>query len=256
MKVTFLGTGTSVGVPTIGCECAVCLSSDPRNKRRRTSLYVEAGGLGVLVDTPPDFREQMLTFRVPRIDAVLFTHAHADHVFGFDDIRRYNWIQQSEIPAFAHPETLENIRRIFNYIGGEQDPDVYRPQIVFSPVLDTFQVGPISITPVPVAHGQMATQGYVFRHDGRSMGYIPDCRTIGDPEFARLSALDVMALDGLRHRPHPTHLTVADAVAYLQRIDARQSFLTHMCHDLDHAATEAELPPGIRLAYDGLALEW
>lgn len=256
MKVTFLGTGTSVGIPAIGCTCAVCLSTDARNKRRRSSLFVEAGGACLLVDTPPDFREQMLTFRVAQIDAVFFTHSHADHVFGFDDIRRFNSLQGNVIPAYGHAETLKDLQRIFDYIGGEQDPGVYRPQIDFRPLAGPVRIGEATVEAIPVEHGQKPTQGYLFRAGGRSIGYVPDCHAMDDVMVAHLAGVDVMVLDGLRHRPHSTHLTVAEAVSYLRRIGAGASYLTHMSHDLDHDETESALPTGIRLACDGLVLEW
>jgi phosphoribosyl 1,2-cyclic phosphate phosphodiesterase len=256
MKATFLGTGTSVGVPMIGCGCAVCRSTDPRNKRRRTSFYVEAGGVKLLVDTPPDFREQALTFGLARVDAVLFTHAHADHIFGFDDIRRFNLLQGGVIPAYGAAQTLEDLRRIFNYIGSDTEPGVYRPQIEFRLAAEPFRLGEVTVQPVPVTHGARAAQGYVFRCGGCSVCYIPDCRAIDDEVIAQIQGLDVMILDGLRHRPHSTHLTVAECLGYLRRIGARRSFMTHMCHDLDHEATERELPPDVRLAYDGLVLDW
>ena len=256
MRLQFLGTGTSVGVPAIGCACAVCTSADPRNRRRRTSLYVQASGMSVIVDTPPDFREQALAYKVPRIDAVVFTHAHADHIFGFDDIRRYNALQGSVIPAYGCPDAIANLRRIFNYIDGEHDPGVYRPRINFNEIGGTFSVGDLSITPVPVVHGQKPTFGFIFRAGGRSAGYAPDCHHMDAASVTAFTGIDVMILDALRHRPHSTHLSVAESVDYLKRIGARQSFLTHMCHDLDHADTEAGLPEGMRLAYDGLVLDW
>ncbi|MCE9615657.1 MAG: MBL fold metallo-hydrolase [Lentisphaerae bacterium] len=255
MNVTFLGTGTSVGIPAIGCQCPVCQSTDPRNNRRRTSLYVQAGGTHLVIDTPPDFREQMLTYRVPRIDAVLFTHAHADHIFGFDDIRRFNAMQDAVIPAYGSASTIADLRRIYNYVESEQDPGVYRPQIDFRTIDRRVQVGGAVVEALPVEHGSKPTHGYVVRAGGVGIGYFPDCHRLEDSVVSQLAGLDVMILDGLRHRPHSTHLTVAESVAYLTRIGARQSYLTHMCHDLDHAATEASLPGGIRVAYDGLVLD-
>jgi phosphoribosyl 1,2-cyclic phosphate phosphodiesterase len=255
MKATFLGTGTSVGIPAIGCNCRVCRSTDVRNRRRRTSLYVEADGTGILVDTPPDFREQALTYHVPRVDAVLFTHGHADHVFGFDDIRRYNTMQQSRIPAYGSPATLDDLRRIFDYVDAEQEQGVFRPHIDFVATSGSFEVAGCRIVPLEVIHGNKPTQGYRIDCGGSSLAYRPDCHRMSDAVVALCRGVDVMVLDGLRHRPHSTHLTVAESVALLQRIGAPRSFLTHMCHDLDHADTEAGLPEDIRLAYDGLSLD-
>lgn len=256
MNVTFLGTGTSVGIPAIGCTCAVCRSTDPRNKRRRTSLYVEGGGQNLVIDTPPDFRDQMLTYRVPRIDAVCFTHAHADHIFGFDDIRRFNAMQDAVIPAYGSAATVADLRRIYDYVESEQDPGVYRPQIDFRVISESVRLGGLEVQALPVEHGSKPTHGYLVREGGKSIGYFPDCHGMGDDVVAQLAGVDVMILDGLRDRPHATHLTVAEAIGYLRRIGAGQSWLTHMCHDLDHAATDARLPDGIRLAYDGLVLNW
>lgn len=256
MRVTFLGTGTSVGVPVIGCDCAVCRSTDPRNKRRRTSFFVEAAGQHVLVDTPPDFREQALAYRLPRIDAVCFTHAHADHIFGFDDIRRYNTMQGGIIPAYGSASTLRDLQRVFNYIGGEPEAGTYRPQISFETTPAHFAFGELAVEPVLVEHGNKPTQGYLFRHDGRSVAYVPDCHGMAERTVAQLAGIDVMVLDGLRDRPHPTHLTIDESVAVLKRIGARTSYLIHMAHDLDHAVLEARLPAGIKASYDGLVLEW
>ncbi len=250
-RATFLGTGTSGGVPIIGCDCPVCRSPDPRNRRLRSSLYVEA----VLVDTPPDFREQALRYRLPRVDAVLFTHAHADHVMGFDDIRRFNTMQHGVIPAYGAPETMADVRRIFSYIGTERVPGFYRPQIEFHVRTAPFTIGGLRVTPLSVWHGPDPVHGYRFDAGGRSLAYVPDCSGMPDEAIEAVQGVDVMVLDALRHRPHLTHLTVEQSVDLLRRIGARQSWLVHMCHDLDHEATEAALPAGVRLSYDGLVVE-
>ena len=255
MKLTFLGTGTSVGVPVIGCECAVCTSTDPRNRRRRTSIYVEAGGVGILVDTAPDFREQALAYHIRQIDAVLFTHSHADHVMGFDDIRVFNVIQDRVIPAYGHAVTMSDVKRIFDYVDTEGEPGVYRPRIEFLDVHGPFAVGAVDVLPVSVVHWEKPTYGYVFTHDEVRIAYVPDCKAMSDEVVDALRGVDVMVLDGLRHREHRTHLTVAECIDLLQRIGAKQSYMIHMTHDLDHEETERELPDGIRLSYDGLTVE-
>jgi phosphoribosyl 1,2-cyclic phosphate phosphodiesterase len=256
MKAILLGTGTSVGIPVIGCDCRVCRSGDPRNKRRRTSLYLEAGGAHVVVDTPPDFREQMLAHDVRRLDAVLFTHSHADHVFGFDDIRRFNTIQDCVIPAYASPRTIADLRRIFNYIGTEKPlPGLYRPRIEFCEIGGPFSVAGLMVKPLEVVHGPATTLGFRFEAAGRAVAYVPDCYEMSDRVIAELGGLDVMILDGLRHRPHRTHLTVADSVELLERIGAKESYIVHMCHDLDHEETEKSLPEAIHVSYDGQVLE-
>ena len=258
MNITFLGTGTSVGVPMIGCDCSVCTSSDHRNKRRRTSISIEAGGLNIVVDTPPDFRDQALEFRIKRVDAVIFTHSHADHIFGFDNIRRFNTIQGNVIPAYGLPATIADLKRIFNYIGGSEEmPGMFRPRIEFKEIDGHFNIGPFKVIPLPVVHGSKPTAGYLFDADGRKLAYVPDCARMSDEIVNSLQGIDMMILDALRHRPHKTHLTVTDSLALLGRIAAKRSYLIHMCHELDHDETEKGLAgnPSIRLSYDGLALE-
>jgi len=256
MKAIFLGTGTSAGIPIIGCYCPVCVSDDPRNRRRRTSLYLEAAGKHIVVDTTPDFREQALAYRLPRVDAVCFTHAHADHIFGFDDIRRYNTIQDEVIPAYASQDTLNDLLRVFNYIGTEHVVGFYRPRITFHPIKDPFNVGQVVVTPAEVQHGRNTILGFRFDCDGRSLGYVPDCSAMTDAAIDTFRGIDVMILDALRIRPHLTHLTLEDSVALLTQIEAKTSYIIHLCHDLDHEATQAKLPETMSVSYDGLTLEW
>ncbi|MCK5849827.1 MAG: MBL fold metallo-hydrolase [Kiritimatiellae bacterium] len=239
----------------IGCDCAVCRSSDPHNKRRRSSLYLQACGKHIVVDTTPDFRDQVLTFNIPRVDAVLFTHAHADHIFGFDDIRRFNTIQDCVIPAYASPESLKDLKRIFDYVGMKPVPGHFRPQIEFREITEPFDIGDINIVPIPVEHGPKETLGFLFKAQNHTVGYIPDCRRISDSAIETLSGIDVMILDALRHRPHKTHLTLKDSISILKRISAKQSYIIHMCHDLDHKDTERSLPDGINVSYDGMTVE-
>jgi phosphoribosyl 1,2-cyclic phosphate phosphodiesterase len=255
MKITFLGTGTSVGIPVIGCDCRVCRSQDPRNRRWRSSLYVEAGGTHILIDTSLDFREQALKFRVPRVDAVLITHSHADHIFGLDDIRRYNTIQGTIIPVFASPDTVADLKRIFSYINTNvPEPGVFRPRLEFNAVAGVFTVGTVAIEALPVVHGKSVTYGYRLDWEGRSVGYVPDCKTMPEATLKRFEGVDVMILDGLRHRTHPTHITIEAALELLKRIGARRSYLTHLCHDLDHEETQETLPSSVFVACDGLSL--
>lgn len=239
----------------IGCSCRVCRSQDPHNKRRRTSLYLEAGGVHVVVDTPPDFREQALQYRIPRLDAVLFTHSHADHIFGFDDVRRFNTIQDTTIPAYGSPATITDLKRIFDYVdSGEVVPGTYRPKIEFRKVSSPFDVGKIHVDPIPVEHGPKPTLGYRFRAQDLDLGYVPDCWRMTNETIRQFQGVDIMILDALRHRPHATHLTVADSVTVLQCIGAPRSYLVHMSHEVDHDETQQDLPEGIHVSYDGLAL--
>jgi phosphoribosyl 1,2-cyclic phosphate phosphodiesterase len=257
MKLTFLGTGTSSGIPVIGCGCRVCASPDPRNRRRRTSLYLQAGGLHLVIDTPPDFREQALQFKIPQVDAVLFTHAHADHIFGFDDIRRYNTIQDGVIPAYGAPATIESLNRVFDYIRLEKMPGLYRPRIEYREVSGPFSLGEVRVIPLPVVHGPEPAMGYRFNCAGRSLAYVPDCKQMPESTLEALIGVDVMILDALRHRPHLTHLTVAESADLLGRIGARRSFIDHLCHDLDHEETQVALRPmGVEVPWDGLSVEW
>jgi phosphoribosyl 1,2-cyclic phosphate phosphodiesterase len=256
MKITFLGTGTSAGIPVIGCDCAVCTSGNPKNKRRRPSLYIEAAGKHIVVDTPPDFREQALEYSISRVDAVLLTHTHADHVLGFDDIRRFNTIQECIIPTYGSEKSLSDMRRIFDYVQQEKVPGLYRPRIDFVKIDGPFDIGEIHIEPLEVMHGSLHTLGYLFSSAGRSLGYVPDCHEMSVDVINRLKGVDMMILDALRHRPHKTHLTLEESLEILRAIGARTSYVVHMCHDLEHEATQNSLPDGINVSYDGLTLEW
>ena len=255
MNLLFLGTGTSVGIPMIGCHCDVCRSEDPRNTRRRSSLYVSTDETAFVIDTPPDFRQQMLDYRIERCHAVLFTHSHADHIFGFDDIRRFNTIHQCVLPAYAEAETLAGIRHVFNYIDNKpSSTGLYRAQINFIPIQEAFSVGDVHITPLKVEHGAAMT-GFLLEHNGVRVGYIPDCSRLPPETIGQLAGVDVMILDCLRYRAHPAHLNLEQSLAYLSQINAKRSYLIHLCHDVDHATLEADLPANIRVSYDGLRLD-
>jgi len=236
----------------IGCHCEVCKSGDPRNRRRRSSLYVSTDETAFVIDTPPDFRQQMLDYQIERCHAVLFTHSHADHIFGFDDIRRFNTLHQRILPAYAEEDTLANIRHVFNYIDDKPSHiGLYRAQIDFVTIHGPFSIGDVHITPLKVEHGAAMT-GYLLEHRGARAGYVPDCTRLPEATIRQLHGVDVMILDCLRYRAHPAHLSVEQSLAYLSQIQARQSYLTHLCHDVDHATLEATLPANIRVSYDGL----
>ena len=250
--ITFLGTGTSTGVPVIGCSCAVCTSSDPRNQRLRQSVKIERNGRYFLIDTTPDLRLQLLRSPIPRLDFVLFTHSHSDHMMGLDDIRPFNFRQREAIDAFANPSTAQAIRRAFGYIWGDSQMGGGKPQLELHEVEEPFTHHGIDITPLPVQHGDWTILGY--RIGG--FAYITDTNGIPPSTMKLLEGVDVLALDGLRKAPHhPTHFTIDEAVEVAQRIGARQTWLIHLTHEVEHAEVETTLPEGIRLAYDGLQLE-
>jgi phosphoribosyl 1,2-cyclic phosphate phosphodiesterase len=257
-----LGSGTSHGVPAIGCDCAVCRSADPRDKRTRPSILIEmvgesqsafAGAVrSVLIDTSTDLRAQALANDVRRIDAILYTHTHADHVFGIDEVRRFNQMQRSAIPCFADADTLSHLRRMFAYIF-EPPPQLGGgvPQLQVFPLAGAFSLGGIEVVPIPLFHGKLPVLGFRFG----SFAYLTDCNRIPDESFALLAGVRTLIIDALRHRPHSTHFSVGEATAAAARIGAERTYFTHICHDLGHAVTCAQLPPGVELAYDGLVLE-
>lgn len=256
MRVTFLGTGTSHGVPMIGCGCAVCRSADPRDQRWRPSIYVEAdGGAGLLVDTGPDLRAQALRFGVTRVDAILYTHGHADHVVGLDEVRRFNVLRRGPIPCYADAKTVGEIRQMFGYVFDPRTPKGGGvPDVVLHEIAGTFQpdgAAGVDVMPVPVLHGDREVLGFRVG----TFAYLTDCSRIPDASWPLLERLDVLVLDALRERPHPTHFSLSEAVDAARRIGAGQTYFTHICHDLPHEATCARLPGRMALAYDGLAVE-
>ena len=255
MKLIFLGTGTSIGIPAIGCSCAVCMSGDARNKRRRASLYVAAAGVHLIIDTPPDFRDQVLTFKVPRVDALLLTHSHTDHIVGFDDIRRFNIVQNQIIPVYGVAATLADLIRIFPYVKNLPPPGLAYPRVELRSITGPFQIGGLAVEPIPVDHANIPTIGYRLEAGGHVLAYVPDCHHMDDATIRRLQGVDVMILDALRPESHPTHFNYEESAAVLQRIGARQSFITHLGHQMGHAETQQALPPDITVPYDGLTIE-
>lgn len=253
IRLQFLGTGTSTGVPLIGCNCAVCKSEDPRDKRLRTSAYFQIGDRHLIVDTGPDFRAQCLRWNVPRVNAVYITHLHADHMFGFDDVRRYNTLQNNEIiHCYSGPETIAGMRRIFPYIDDKVTTNgLYRPRISFQAVAEPFEACNAVITPLPVIHGHAETQGLRIDAFGKSVAYIPDVHEIPRTTLALLQGLDLLVINLLRERPHPTHLTLEQSLTYAQQIQAKQTYFTHLSHDLTHHALSQRLDPHQAIAYDG-----
>jgi phosphoribosyl 1,2-cyclic phosphate phosphodiesterase len=253
VRVRFLGTGTSHGVPMIGCDCEVCRSTDPRDTRSRPSIALEwDDGFRVLVDTTPDLRAQALRFDLRRVDAILFTHAHADHVMGLDEVRRYNMISKSPMPVFGDARTLREVRRTFAYIFESDAPKGGGvPDLRLFPIAGPFCLGPGVVQPVPIQHGPWEILGFRVG----AFAYLTDCSGIPDASMTLLTGLDCLVLDALRRRPHPTHFTLEQSIVMARRIGARRTFFTHMAHDLGHEATCAALPAGMALAHDGLLLE-
>lgn len=252
VRLTVLGSGTSVGVPTIGCHCKVCRSEDPRNRRLRPSVCLRWEGNTVVIDTGPDFRQQALAHGIDRVSAVLFTHAHADHVLGLDDLRPFNFHQRGAIPVYASQATLEVIQRIFSYIFHDGPSESSRPKIEIHVFPDEkIAVGGIEFLPVPLKHGTGDCHGFRFGNHA----YLTDHSEIPEESMELLEGLDVLFLDALRYKPHPTHSTVEQSLKTVERLKPRAAYFTHISHDLEHARAESLLPEGVRLAYDGLELE-
>jgi len=253
--LTVLGSGTSMGVPTVGCDCAVCTSTDPHDRRQRPSIMVQYDGRTVLIDTSPDFREQAIRERIRRIDAVLYTHGHADHILGLDDVRPLSFPRVTgggKIPLYADENTARVLQSVFRYIfdgdykyGGLAQVDVHNVD------------GPIDLfggtfMPLVVMHGDFPIKAYRFG----SAAYLTDFSTIPEETLSQLEGLDILFLDALRHHPHPTHSTLENSLKIVDRLKPKRTFFTHMSHDLPHQATNATLPENVRLSYDGLKLEF
>ena len=251
MRVTFLGTGTSGGVPVIHCNCSVCRSLNPKNKRLRSSILIEAGGLNILVDTSPDLRQQLLRRPVERVDAVLYTHAHADHIFGLDELRRFNYLQKERIPAYANGSTAETLRSVFHYAfqTGALKPGV--PNLSLTVIDKVFALSGIEITPIPLMHGEQEILGFRIG----KFAYCTDVSRIPEKSYSLLKGLDVLVLDALREKAHPTHFSLEQALEQAAKINAKKTWFTHISHILDQDKHGQNLPENCAFAYDGLELE-
>ena len=257
MKLIFLGTGTSHGLPYIGCDCAVCTSPDPLNKRLRSSILVESenSGAQILVDTTPDLRQQFLREKIAAVSAVLFTHTHNDHLIGLDDLRPVTDLI-GYVPIYASAPTMAQAQNIFGYgfVPGREHGGFPRftSHVVEASV--PFEVADFRITPIPILHGKNEILAFRFDQAGSSLVYATDCSHISDDSLELMKTPDVFVVDALRHKPHPTHFTTSQAMEAAQKLSAKQTFFTHIAHDLDHRETQAALPPNVSMAYDGLQM--
>jgi phosphoribosyl 1,2-cyclic phosphate phosphodiesterase len=250
MKFTILGSGTSTGIPMVGCDCRVCRSADPKDTRTRTSLLVENDGKYILVDTSTDLRIQAIQQNITCIDAVLFTHAHADHIHGIDDLRGFHFIHKNIIPCYASEETLKNIDSKFSYIFTGHSHDGYHQLLEPHAVDKTFQLFGLTVTPIPLLHGSMPSTGFRFN----DFAYLTDCSAIPEESMNLLRGLDTLVIDALRYTPHPHHFNIEGAVNISRQVGADRTFLTHLTHEISHSE-ESSLPEKIFFAYDGLTLE-
>lgn len=251
MKVTILGCATSTGVPIVSCSCPVCTSKNPKNSRTRCSVLVEAKGKNILIDTSTDLRFQALRHGITRLDAVLYTHSHADHTHGIDELRIYNFINKTAIPCFGNMQTIKNIKKNFKYIFDMVKSAGGKPKLILTTVADEFDFDGIKITPVEVYHADWTIFGY--RIGG--MAYLTDCGGIPDWSWEKLKDLDLLIISALRYRPHPAHLNVEQAVETALKIKPRLTVFTHMGHELDYDTLLRELPDSIVPAYDGMEIE-
>lgn len=250
--LTVLGSGTSMGVPTIGCQCRVCTSSDPRDRRTRPSILLEYAERCVLIDTTPDFRQQAIREQIRKLDAIVYTHAHADHVLGLDDVRPLSFRSPEKIPLYAYPATADGLRRIFKYIFEADYKYGGIARVEIRQINGHLELFGAEFEPIMVLHGDAEIHGFRFG----TAAYLTDFSEIPPQSMERLRGLDILFLDALRHKPHPTHSTVANSLRLVDELRPQRAFFTHISHDLPHEETNRELPPHVRLAHDGLKLEF
>ena len=254
ITITFLGTGTSLGVPVLGCGCAVCASADPRDSRTRSSIYVQTPECSWVIDTGTDFRTQALREKITAVDAAVFTHSHSDHIMGFDDLRPF-CMPDKLMPVYAPEQTMRDLQRVFqfafqpeNHVPGYIHPE---PRIITGP----FLLGATELTPLPVKHGRARVNGYLLSRGGeRLAAYLSDCKEVPDAAVEQITGVKALIVDALRHKPHPTHMNIEEALLLSARVRPGATWFTHICHELPHKETEKNLPHGVKLAYDGLKI--
>ncbi|HUK30842.1 MAG TPA: MBL fold metallo-hydrolase [Candidatus Acidoferrum sp.] len=255
MQLTVLGSGTSMGVPSLACNCRVCKSTDPLDKRTRPSVLLSRDGRNVVIDTSPDFRGQCLRENVKRLDAIIFTHGHADHIFGFDDIRPYNMRQKTQLPVYAAPETLETLRRTFSYAFDSKPAQSTIPEVSLHAISGPFELLGAKISPVTLDHGGTPVLGFRIG----SAAYLTDFSRLPEESKPLVRGLDDLVMDALRDTPHPMHLTVEQALEVVKELEPRRAWFTHISHELPHRETNERLQkagfPHVQLAYDGLRIE-
>lgn len=263
LKLIFLGTGTSAGVPMIGCDCPVCTSDDPRDNRTRPSILVQYAGQGgrernLLIDTTPELRQQAVRQNLNHLDAILYTHAHADHILGIDDLRRFNAVMQAPLDVYAERRVIDQLQHMFTYIFQHHKNvnQSFVATLIAHPItagerLDLFGA---SWTPLRLMHGRLPIVGYRIDHQSQSIAYCTDVSTIPPETYPTLANLDVLVIDALRYRHHPTHMTVEQALEVIERVAPKRAYLTHIAHDIQHADLTERLPDKVELAYDGLEL--
>jgi phosphoribosyl 1,2-cyclic phosphate phosphodiesterase len=254
ITLTFLGTGTSQGVPMIACNCEVCRSTDRRDKRSRSSVYVETPEASWVIDTGPDFREQCLREKVQRVDAAVYTHSHTDHIMGFDDLRPFCSLSQP-LPIHGSAQTLLDLKRVFAFAfdGSARFAGYVHPEpIEFA---GPFRIGNTELVPLALPHGRATVHGFLMRRNGKSLiAYLSDCKSVPEPALKLVKGVRCLIVDALRHRSHPTHMNIEEALATAAEVRPGETWFTHICHELPHAETERHLPRGVRIAYDGLKL--
>lgn len=247
LTITILGSGTSTGIPVVGCRCAVCLSRHPLNQRTRCSALISYNDHNILIDTSTDLRQQLLREDIDCIDAVFYTHSHADHLHGIDDLRGFNFHTKNPIPLHGAPQTLERIKNSFSYIFDHSVPAGYIPNLELSPLEQPVKMFGLTIVPIPLRHGWVTSLGYRCG----PLAYLTDCNAVPAESMDKLQGLDLLILDGLRFTPHNTHFNIPQAIEVAREIGAKQTLLTHLSHEVDHPVHDQQLPPGINLAYDG-----